>query len=352
MDIRSLRILRLALGTGLAIWVSQAIAWPLSFIAPVIVTVLLSLPAPGLPPKQGIGLAVMAAVALYAGLALLPFIEHYRLVGVLLLGLALFWTFYFTAKGGSPIAGVLFTMGIAVATGVGTVSLDGVLAIVHGAIVGIVAGLGFVWLAYWLLPDSRATDRPAPAPAPGPESVTAPDLAAARHNAYRALVVVFPIALLFLLSSASTALIPVMIKVAAMGQQATHEGTRRAAKSLLLSTFYGGVGAVIGWQLLTIQPSLVQYALFIGLAGLVYGRRIFRGKGLDPDAETWSYAYLTLIVILAPAVLDSAMGAAAGVKFVDRILMFVWATLYAVAAVWVFDTLSASRLKRQAALGQ
>ncbi len=349
MDIRSLRILRLALGTGLAIWVSQAIAWPLSFIAPVIVTVLLSLPTPGLPPKQGIGLAIMAAVALYAGLALLPFIEHYRLVGVLLLALALFWTFYFTAKGGSPIAGALITMGIAVATGVGTVSLDAVLAIVNGAIVGIVAGIAFVWLAYWLLPDSRAVDRPPP---PKPESTPKPDLAAARHNAYRALVVVFPIALLFLLSSASTALIPVMIKVAAMGQQATHEGTRKAAKSLLLSTFYGGVGAVIGWQVLTIQPSLVQYSLFIGLAGLVCGQRIFRGQGLDPDAETWSYAYLTLIVILAPAVLDSAMGAAAGVKFIDRIFMFIWATLYAVGAVWVFDTLSASARKQRVALGQ
>lgn len=350
MDIRSLRILRLALGTGLAIWVSQAIAWPLSFIAPVIVTVLLSLPVPGLPPKQGIGLVIMAAVALYAGLALLPFIEHFRLVGVLLLALALFWTFYFTAKGGSPIAGVLFTMGIAVATGVGTVSLDAVLAIVNGAIVGILAGIAFVWLAYWLLPDSRAVDQPTPPPKP--QSATTPDLAVARHNAYRALVVVFPIALLFLLSSASTTLIPVMIKVAAMGQQATRAGTRKAARSLLLSTLYGGVGAVIGWQVLTIQPSLVQYALFIGLAGLVFGRRIFHGHGLGPDAETWSYAYLTLIVILAPAVLDGAMGAAAGVKFVDRIFMFMWATLYAVVAVWVFDTLSASRSRRRVALGQ
>jgi len=352
MDIRSLRILRLALGTGIAIWVSQAIAWPLSFIAPVIVTVLLSLPTPGLPPKQGIGLAIMAAVALYAGLALLPFIEHFRAVGILLLALALFWTFYFTAKGGSPIAGVLFTMGIAVATGVGTVSLDGVLAIVHGAIVGILAGVVFVWLAYWLLPDSRADRQPVAAVPPAAEKTATPDLAVARHNAYRALVVVFPIALLFLLSSASTALIPVMIKVAAMGQQATRAGTRKAARSLLLSTLYGGAGAVIGWQLLTIQPSLVQYALFIGLAGLVCGRRIFHGNGLGPDAETWSYAYLTLIVILAPAVLDGAMGAAAGVKFVDRIFMFMWATLYAVVAVWVFDTLSASWSRRRVALGQ
>jgi len=349
VDIRSLRILRLALGTGLAIWFSQAIAWPLSFIAPVIATVLLGQPAPGLPLKQGVVLTILAAVALYASLMLLPFIEHFRLAGVLLLGLALFLTFYFTAKGGQQIIGVLFTMGIAVATGVGTVSIDAVLMVVNGAIAGIAAGLVFVWIAYWLLPDSRATG---PTNAPQPPAAGDIDLADARHSAFRALVVVFPVALLFLLSSASTALIPVMIKVAAMGQQATHDNTRRAARSLLASTFWGGVAAVIGWQVLSVHPSLMQYALLVGLAGLVFGRRIFRGTGLDPEAETWSYAYLTMIVILAPAVLDGAMGDAAGVKFVDRLFMFVLATLYAVAAVIVFDAFSDRRKRAASVAGQ
>jgi len=77
--------------------------------------------------------------------------------------------------------------------------------------------------------------------------------------------------------------------------------------------------------------------LLIGLAGLFFGQRIFEGGGLRHDAATWSYAFLTLIVVLAPAVLDTQSGSSADARFYDRLLMFVWATLYGVGAVYVFD---------------
>ena len=87
-----------------------------------------------------------------------------------------------------------------------------------------------------------------------------------------------------------------------------------------------------------------MYTLIVAFAGLVIGPRIFRGRGLAPDAATWSYGFLTMIVILAPAVMDSAAGAPAGAKFFERVLMFLIATGYAVAAVYVFD---AFRPRRQ-----
>jgi hypothetical protein len=46
-----------------------------------------------------------------------------------------------------------------------------------------------------------------------------------------------------------------------MGQQAGLDQTRQAGKSLLFSTFIGGVGAIIGWQVLGVWPSLVMYTL-------------------------------------------------------------------------------------------
>ena len=51
------------------------------------------------------------------------------------------------------------------------------------------------------------------------------------------------------------------------------------------------------------------------------GRRIFEGRGLHTDAATWTYAYLTMIVVLAPAVLDSYSGSAAGARFYDRLFI-------------------------------
>jgi hypothetical protein len=148
-----------------------------------------------------------------------------------------------------------------------------------------------------------------------------------------------PVILWFLLSSASASYAAFMIKVASMGQQADVDKSRHVARSLLLSTAIGGVAAIIAWQVLSIWPSLVMYILLIGLGGLIMGPRIFAGPGMQPAGPTWSYGYLTMIVVLAPAVLDSQTGDAAGAAFWSRLEMFIWATIYGTGAVFVFDTL-------------
>jgi hypothetical protein len=130
-----------------------------------------------------------------------------------------------------------------------------------------------------------------------------------------------------------------------MGQQATNGETRKAGRSLVMSTIIGGAGAIIGWQVLSIAPTLTIYTLIIAIAGLLMGPKIFQGRGMHPDAATWSYAFLTMIVILAPAVMDSAGGGSAGMKFWERLVMFGGTTIYAVGTVYIFDAFTASRRK-------
>jgi len=334
LEIANVRIFRLAFGTAACLWFSQAVAWDLSFIAAVMTMLILAQPIPAPKLKTGVGLIALLLIAMLAGLFLLPRILNQPMVGLLLLLLALYWSFYFTAKGGSPLVGTLLTIGIALTAAVGTVSVDALLIVMKGVIFGTVVGLVFASIAHLVFPDSLAGPLPAAAavsPAPKPDPVDA------RWNAFRSLVIVAPIALFFLMSSASSAYLPVMIKTASMGQQASNEATKVAGRSLIMSTLIGGIGAVIGWQMLSIAPSLTLYTLAVGLAGLVAGPRIFESRGLHADAATWSYAYLTMIVILAPAVMDGIGGAAAGAKFVDRLVMFLLTTLYAVVAVYVFD---------------
>ena len=115
-----------------------------------------------------------------------------------------------------------------------------------------------------------------------------------------------------------------------------------------MSTLIGGAGAIIGWQILSITPTLTVYTLVIAIAGLLMGPKIFQGRGMHPHAGTWSYALLTMIVILAPAVMDSAGGGPAGLKFWQRLVMFAGATVYAVGTVYVFDAFTASRRKATA----
>ena len=333
-DIASVRILRLAFGTAASLWYSQVVAWDMSFIAPVMTMFVLALPLPAPGLKGGIAFVIALAGSLLLGLLLLPRLLEQPMVGFLLLVLSLFWSFYFTAKGGSAVIGTFFTVGIAMATAVGTVSIDGVLLAIQGVTLGAVAGIVFVWVAHAFVPDSLAEGHEAP---PRPPKPPKPDLFDARWNAFRSLMIVLPVAVWFLFSSASAAYLPVMIKVASMGQQASNDDTRVAGRSLIVSTLIGGLGAIIGWQVLRIVPTLSVYTLVIALAALVMGPKIFKGKGMHPDAATWSYAFLTMIVILAPAVMDSAGGDAAGAKFLDRMMMFFFTTVYAVLAVYIFD---------------
>ncbi|MCO4812183.1 MAG: DUF2955 domain-containing protein [Gammaproteobacteria bacterium] len=331
------RILRLAFGTALSLWISQAVGWSISYMAPVLTMFLLALPMPR-PKLRFIFVVVMAlAVSVYGTFIFLPLLLHQKAAGFLLLSLALFHSFYFTARGGKAVIGTLVTVGLALTVAVGTVSVDALLAVAQGLMFGAAVGTSVAVLSHVLIRD------PAPDPsaelqrAAQPEDAMTIDNATAAHNALRSLAIVAPIILWFLLSGNSAANMAVMIKVAGMGQEVSKKNTRDAAKSLIISTFAGGVAAVIAWQVLSIWPSLTLYVLLIGLAGLIFGQRIFEGGGLRHDAATWSYAFLTLIVVLAPAVLDTNSGSSADARFYDRLLMFVWATLYGVGAVYVFD---------------
>lgn len=178
--IASVRTLRLAFGTAASLWFSQAVGWDVSFIAPVLTMFLLALPLPALKLKAGVGLVLALVLAMLAGLAFLPRILNQPMVGLLLLMLALYWSFYFTAKGGSAAIGTLLTLGIAMATAVGTVSIDVLLLLIKGVSFGAVAGVVFVWIAHALIPDSLAADRPTAAPpgqAPAPPRRTCLPLA-------------------------------------------------------------------------------------------------------------------------------------------------------------------------------
>ena len=344
MDIATLRILRLSVGTAASMWFSQTVAWDMSFLAPVITMLILALPLPAPKLKGGIGFVAVLTLSLLAGLLLLPPLLNQPFVGVLLLVLALYWSFYFTAKGGSAVLGTFATVGIAVSAAIGTVNLDVMLPLIGNFSFGALVGVLFVWVAHAMLPDSKAlmpdTDVPAKPPAQ-----PKPDLSAARWSAFRSTMIVLPVALWFLFSAASAAYVPVMIKVASMGQQATNDAARLAGRSLVMSTIIGGIGAIIGWQVLSIAPTLTIYTLVIALGALLMGPRIFQGRAMHPQGATWSYGFLTMIVILAPAVMDSAGGGPAGIKFWDRIIMFGGTTIYALATVYIFDAFTASRKK-------
>jgi hypothetical protein len=329
------RILRLAFGTTLCLWFSQAVAWPLSFIAPVLAMFILALPLPAPGLKKSIVFVVaLVAPMIVGGWVLLPFLEYMRAPGILLVALGLFYTFYYTARGGNPVIGTFMTVGLTLIVTVGSISSEIMIVLVQGLAVCAAIGLIFVHIAHALLPDLPPDPALAGRKKPPPPK---PDPSTAGRNALRSLAIVFPMALAFLFMSGSPAYTVVMIKVATMGQQATADHSKAMGRSLLESTLWGGVGAIIAWNVLSIWPSLILYTLLIALAALVYGRWIFQGPAVHPKFQMVSYAFLTMIVILAPAVLDGEGSSGAGTAFWSRFLLFVLIAVYGTVAVRVFD---------------
>lgn len=339
-SIQHVRVLRLAFGTTGCLLVSQMVGWQFSYIAPLITLFVLSLPSPS--PGLGGGLKLVIALSLgtYSGVLLLPLLLYQTLAGLVLLALAMFWAFYAAARGAPAAIASLVSLGLTLVVAVGSVSVDAYLEIAAHVARNALIGVGFALLGHTLFKDPAL-----PAGAGAADAAT--DLPAEPgRSALRSLLIVLPVAVWLLFSSASAANVGFMIKVTSMGQQASLGAARVVARSLIISTFAGGVAAVVLWEILRIWPSLVLYTLLVALAGLVFGRRVFSGVGLRPDGATWSYAYLTMLLILAPAALDGVNGDPAGAKFFDRLWMFVGATVYGVGAVFVFDLLGRRRMDK------
>jgi hypothetical protein len=305
----------------------------------------LSLPIP--PPSLKFSFLFVAKLvgAVLICQLLLPFIDHAPMAGVILVALALFGSFYYTAMGGDHMIGAFITIGLTLLTGIGSVSIDMLIELTKSLAKGASMAIFMVYVAHALLSDppsgpSAASDHHHP-----PQGK--PDPREGARSALRAMVIVFPVVLLFLTINTSASYVVVMIKVASMGQQATTDNTRAMANKLILSTVWGGIGAIIAWVVLSAFPSLIIYILLIALAGLLYGPGIFKGEGMHPKAAMWQYAFVTMIVVLAPTVGSMAKGQAAADRFWFRQCMFLGLALYGYLAVVVFDAFWSGKQKKK-----
>jgi hypothetical protein len=323
-------VLRLAIGLGLAVLFAYGLAMPAPYALCVMAVLVLCKPGPPLPLLKGVIMGIVVAVLVTAGVLMVPVLEHYALAGVVLTG-ALLYALFRSGQGGPqttilaiavtliPVAGVLEQ---ALAPRIGmTLAL------------GIATGILVSTASHALFPDAP---RPAKKTAPAPVTREA-----ANWMAMRATLVVMPVFVLALTNPAFY--LATIMKTVTLGQQACSISARSAGRELVGSTLMGAWMAALLWCGLSLRPTLWLLMLWMMAAALWTGARMFGVRATSFPPSLWRNALVTMLILLGPAIEDSATGKDVFTASVIRVGLFVGVALYAWATVWALERWRASR---------
>lgn len=326
-------VLRLAIGLGLAVLIAYGLALPAPFVVCVMTVLLLCKPGPPIPFVKGAVLALVVGALMLAGVLMVPLLEHYAVTGVMLTGVLLYAVFFAGARSASPLTIILviaFTV-IPVA-GVAEQALVSVLSVALA--VGLGTGVFVGGISHALFPDA-----PAPAQMQAPPPPVSPE--SANWAALRATLVVLPVFVLAL--SNPTFYLAAIIKTVTLGQQASSANARSAGWELVGSTLMGAAMAALLWFGLTLRPNLWMLMLWMVAAALWAGARLFGVKATSLAPSFWSNALVTMLILLGPAIEDSANGKDVYTASAIRVVLFVGVALYAWVTVWVLERWRALR---------
>jgi len=320
-----IRTVRYAVGLTIAIALAFGIAWPLSFLFPVLSAVMLALPFPKLTLSQGISNMGNTLFAFGVGFTVTQFILPHTVIFIPILGLLLFHTYYHLNRGGSFWLVLMLLLNLLLMPMLAGVN--------EGLAIGVVSGLVFsswlticlLWLAHYLVPDL-----PGGPAMPKPPGYQPGYSAPAAEAALKSTVVVMPIVIIFLANN-WTGQILVMIFAAIFSLSPNLDKGREAGKNSIMSTLIGGVVAFFVYWALVAVPEYYFLVLIMFFLSLSFGAVINSGVGM---AKYLSSA-MTAVILLVNSSL--AEGADFSENFVMRVVLILLATIYVVVALRILD---------------
>jgi len=326
-------VLRLAIGLGLAVLVAYGLALKAPYAVCVVAVLILCKPGPPIPLFKGMVLALVIAVLMMAGVLMVPVLESYALTGVLLTGALLYAVFYSGVRHANPLATIL-VMAITLIPVVGVVEQVLALQIGTTLAVGLCIGVLVSGISHALFPDP-------PVPAGNRAAAELQTRESASWIALRAVVVVMPVFVLALTNPSFY--VAAIMKSVALGQQAGSTSTRSAGQELVGSTLMGAAIAGCLWFGLSLRPNLWMLMLWMVAAALWAGTRLFRIRPGSLPPSFWVQSLVTMLLLLGPAIEDSAGGKDVLKASVVRVALFVAVALYAWATVWALEHWRAAR---------
>ena len=329
-DLRTVRIVRLAVAVTIAMAISQAWPWPYSYIYVVLCVTLLSTPIPSPSPGETLQHMVYAIVVFTLIPGAVSFLFKFPIAFVVAYTVMVFLSAYYLHKG-APFLLLLFTY-VALLVFPILVSVDDLLPFAAAKTLTFSALLALLtWqLATGLFPDPVQTEYPAKRtyePGYAPE---------AARTALVTTILVVPAMLSFLvLQLAGAALVMVYIGMMSMG--GTVAAGRKDASHKLLANAIGGLGAFAFYVVMIAVPQFHFFVVLMLLTSLLFANRIFSDA---PSAQYYGTAF-TGLVILVSSSMDA--GESFNAAVIQRIVFIVIAGTYVIMAMSAVERFLARR---------
>jgi uncharacterized membrane protein YccC len=319
------RTLRYAVGVTLATALAFGVAWPLSFLFPVLSAVFLALPLPKLTLKQGLRNMRDTLFAFGVGFIFAQFILPFPVIYIPLLALALFHTYYHLNRGGSFWLVLMLLICLLL--------MPMLAGLNEGLAIGVISGLVgsswlticLLWVAHYIVPDIPGG--PAMPKPPGYQAVYSWPAA---ELALKSTVVVFPIAIVFIANN-WTSQILVMVFAAIFTLSPNLDKGKEAGTNSIKSTLIGGVVAFFVYWALVGVPEYHFLVLLMFIVSLGFGTAINSGQ---PIAKYLPSAMVAMIILVNSSL---AEGADFSENFVMRVLFISMASIYVVTALRVLN---------------
>ncbi len=337
MPLEARRVFRLSLTMALSLACAYAMQMPLPYLAPLFALLLTANPAPPMGLKNLLGLIFLVLITLGVGLLLIPLLINYSVSAILIVAVGIYFSNYLTVNMAKGLVGALLTVGITLISAAGTVSFPLAVSVINSLVFGIALAIACQWMVYPCFPeDESATDKSTPSEKEATQS---------NWIALRATLIVLPAYLLALTNPSMY--LPIIMKSVSLGQQGSIINARDAGWELLGSTFLGGCFAILFWFALDLVTNLWMFFCWTLLFTVYFSSKLYRIIPSRYPASFWQNVAVSMLILLGPAVEDSASGKDVYAAFAVRMGLFIAVTLYAWLAIYVLEQQRSRRLTRR-----
>jgi hypothetical protein len=335
IPIAARRVFRLSLSISLSLALAYSMSLDLPYLVPVLAFMLGMQPAPPIALKGLISLLLMVTITMGTGLILSPMLMQYPVSAFLTITLGLYWSASITISQGKVLLGMFLTIGLTLISSAAFVNHQIAVTVLENFLLAITISVVCQWLIYPFFPELEV-------PKNQPEAAINDDALDTKWLSIRSTLTVLPA--FFLALTNPLFYLPIVLKTVSLAQQSTGVSVRTAARELLGSTFLAGCFAILFWFLLDLVTSLWMFACWMLVFAIFMTSKFYQVFTSRFSAEFWQNTFVTMIILLGPAVEDSANGNDVYSGFAIRMGLFVAVSLYAFFAVYLLEVIRYSWL--------